>query len=149
MAMPNGFTSNWSYLKTELNWLERLLLVAVSRQQQERKTVDRVARSQADRVSAHWWKGLVSLEGKRAYDEHRPPTTSQKMGYQQKLRARIEASGQNGIVLLLPLLCDRLQLTPFEKNLLLMGIAPEVNRRYGQLYQYLQGTTESELPSLE
>lgn len=148
--MPNGFASNWTYLKTELNWLERVLMVAVSRQQQERKAIDRIAQSQADRVSAHWWKGLMSLNGKGAYDEHRPPASSQqKTGYQQKLQARIEASRQNGVVLLVPLLCDRLQLTLFEKNLLLMAIAPEVNRRYGRLYQYLQGTTDSDLPSLE
>ncbi|MGF1516015.1 MAG: AAA family ATPase [Elainellaceae cyanobacterium] len=147
--MPNGFASNWAYLKTELNWLERVLMVALSRQRQEQKAINRVARSQADQVSAHWWKGLVSLDGKPAYDEHRPKATSPSVGYQQQLQTRIQASDQNGVVLLLPLLRDRLQLTLFEKNLVLMALAPEVNRRYSRLYQYLQSSADSELPTLE
>ncbi|MEO0406426.1 MAG: hypothetical protein AAF289_03645 [Cyanobacteria bacterium P01_A01_bin.135] len=147
--MSKGFSSNWAYIKTELSWLERVLMTAVSRQQQERKRVNQVAQSPADQATAHWWKGLVSLDGKSYYDEHRPPATAKKSGYHKQLQSRIEASYQSGILLVLPYLCDRLQLNRFEKNLLLMGIAPEVNRRYSRLYHYLQGDSETELPSLE
>jgi hypothetical protein len=41
-------------------------------------------------------------------------------------------------VLALPQLRDRLQLTPFEKNVLLLALAPEVNQRFGRLYSFLQ-----------
>ncbi|MGB6014782.1 MAG: AAA family ATPase, partial [Nodosilinea sp.] len=40
-------------------------------------------------------------------------------------------------VLALPQLRDRLQLTRFEKNVLLLALAPEVNQRFGRLYSYL------------
>ena len=70
---PNeGFKDNWAYLKTELGWLDRMLMMALSRYRQEKKEVDRVAQSKADKVSSHWWKGVISLDGKIAYDEHRP-----------------------------------------------------------------------------
>lgn len=135
------FQNNWAYLKAELAWLDRVLSVAIARQRQEQKTVDRVAQSRADRVTSHWWKGLVALDGTAGHDEIRPrpanrshPATS----YQQQMEARIRASLQQGIALGLPQLRDRLKLTAFEKNLVLFSLAPEINRRYAKLYSYLE-----------
>lgn len=160
--MPNeqpnlaAFTDNWAYLKTELAWLDRVLMVAVSRQRKEAKGVDRVAQTAADRVSSHWWQGVISLEGKIAYDEHRPEASveagTQRGRYQQQLESKIRASLGGGIFLALPGLSDRLQMPAFEKNLILLALAPEVNRRYGSIYQFLQGeekSTESDLPTVD
>ncbi len=151
-----AFADNWAYLKTELAWLDRVLMVAVSRLRKEEKGIERVAQSAADRVSRHWWQGVVSLEGKIAYDEHRPQNkgevAAQRGRYQQQLAAKIAASQAEGIFLALPELSDRLQLPLFEKNLVLMALAPEVNRRYGEIYQFLQGETEtagSDLPTVD
>lgn len=150
---PEPFADNWAYLKTELNWLDRVLMVAVARQRQDTKHLDRIAQSRADRVSSHWWKGIVSLDGKVAYDEHRTATSSSqpRVGYQQQLDARIKLSHQQGIMLALPLLRDRLQLSAVEKNIVLMSLAPEVNRRYARLYRYLQGEEHSktDLPTVD
>ncbi|MGG6293407.1 AAA family ATPase [Leptolyngbya sp. AN02str] len=151
------FTDNWTYLKTELAWLERVLMAAVSRQRKESKEIDRIAQNRADRVTSHWWRGIISLEGTPAYDEHRPstPTTMPsvpKPSYQQQLDQRIAATQQQGVVLALPLLCDRLQLNSFEKNLVLMALAPEVNRRYANLYRFLQeeeSHSKLDLPTME
>lgn len=152
-----GFADNWAYLKTELNWLERVLMLSVARHRQERRTVNRVAQNRADRVSSHWWKGVVSLDRAPAYDEHRKVSRStsdsaQRGGYQQQLETRIRDSRAQGIMLALPSLRDRLQLSLFEKNMVLMGLAPEVNRRFAKMYRYLQGQPEddiSDLPTVE
>lgn len=157
---PLGFSDNWAYLKTELNWLDRVLMLAVARYRQDKRSVDRVAQTPADRVSSHWWKGVVSLEGNVAYDEHRNVSKSssaaansaKRVGYQQQLEARIQASYRQGTVLALPSLRDRLNLTPFEKNVVLISLAPEVNRRYARLYRYLQSQDErvhTDLPTVE
>ena len=69
------FTDNWAYLKTELAWLDRLLMVAVSRQKREIEEVDDFALSDQDRVTSHWWKGIVTLQSKPGYD-HAPPPRS-------------------------------------------------------------------------
>ncbi|HEY9894501.1 MAG TPA: AAA family ATPase [Candidatus Sericytochromatia bacterium] len=138
------FSNNWAYLKAELTWLDRVLGMAIARQRQETKVVDRVARSRVDRVTSHWWRGLVTLEGETAYDSPaenpRQRSTIPKAGYQQQLEAKIQVSQQRGIVLGLPLLCSRLQLGTAEKNLLLMALAPEISGRYARLYNYLQDT---------
>ncbi|MBW4490576.1 MAG: hypothetical protein KME12_22590 [Trichocoleus desertorum ATA4-8-CV12] len=140
------FQNNWAYLKAELTWLDRILSVAIARQRQEQKTVDRVAQSRADRVTSHWWKGLVTLEGTAGHDEIRPRPThrsSPAPGYQQQIEARIQASSQQGVALGLPQLRDRLKLTAFEKNLVLFSLAPEINRRYAKLYSYLHQESSS------
>lgn len=135
------FLDNWSYLRTELNWLDRLLAVAVARQRKEVKEVERVSRSAADRVTSHWWKGLLNLDGDPSYDspaDGRRKATPSQASYQQQLDAKIQVSQQRGIRLGIPSLCQRLELSVFEKNLLLMALAPEVSRRYGRIYNYLQ-----------
>ena len=153
---PSFFADNWAYLKTELNWLDRLLMVAVSRYRKDIRGIDRVAQTAADRVSSHWWRGMIFLDGKASYDDQRPPILAgapspQRGRYQQQLEERIHLSQGQGVVLALPLLCDRLQLSVFEKNLLLLALAPEVNRRYGHIYRFLQGEegAGSDLPTVD
>jgi ATPase family associated with various cellular activities (AAA) len=156
---PAEFIDNWTYLKTELVWLDRVLMTAVARQRKEVKEIERVAQNRADRATSHWWKGLISTEGKAAYDEYRKPTQTAiassdgtKLSYQQQLETKIRASQQKGVVLGLPLLCDRLNLTVFEKNLVLMSLAPEINRRYARIYRFLQGeeiSTKTDLPTVD
>lgn len=150
----DGFADNWSYLRTELGWLDQVLLAAVARQRKQTKEIDRIAQNRADRVTSHWWKGIVSLEGHPSYDEHRKPSTpaAPKVGFHQQLELRIQSSQKKGVVLGLPLLRDRLRLTPFEKNVILVGLAPEINRRYARLYRYLKGDDDlpdSDLPSVD
>lgn len=151
-AAPIPFADNWAYLKTELNWLERLLMVAVSRQRQEAKTVDRVAKTRADRATSHWWQGVVTLDGVKGYDDCRPPASRKSSGsYQQQLQARISATQAKGIILALPTLCDRMGLSKFEKSLILLTLAPEVNSRFSRLYRYLQSedSARGDLPTVD
>ncbi len=141
--MDDAFPDNWTYLRTELNWLDRVLAGAVARQRQDTKAINQIAKTRADQVTSHWWKGLVQLEGAIAGDSpadlpRRSPTT--KLSYQQRLDQRIAASQRQGIVLGLPALCQQLDLSAFEKNVVLMALAPEVSRRYGRIYNFLQDT---------
>lgn len=145
------FADNWTYLRTELNWLDRILGTAVARQRKEVKEVERVARSQADKATSHWWKGLIAIDGEVAGDS--PADTARhrstvKTSYQQQMEARIQATTEKGITLGLPSLCQKLQLTTFEKNLVLMALAPEISRRYGSIYSYLQDTERSKTGGL-
>ncbi|WOD41350.1 ATP-binding protein [Nodosilinea sp. E11] len=147
MSNPDGpnaeriapFADNWAYLKTELAWLDRLLMVAVSRQKRELQELDDFALADQDRVTRHWWKGIISFTGQPGYDNIRPPKAARggSSSYVQQLEARIVVSQRQGVVLALPQLRDRLQLTLFEKNVLLLALAPEVNQRFGRLYSYL------------
>ncbi|MGI8935379.1 MAG: hypothetical protein ACR2FS_15030 [Phormidesmis sp.] len=148
------FADNWAYLKTELSWLDRLLMLAIARQRKETKAINKIAQTSADRVSSHWWKGVISVS-KPAYDDCRVPTQTKRSpaSYQQQLESRIAVSAKGEVVLALPSLRHYLNLTLFEKNLILLALAPEVNRRYGRLYHYLQTgedkATVSDLPTVD
>ncbi|MEM9767600.1 MAG: hypothetical protein AAF892_06965 [Cyanobacteria bacterium P01_D01_bin.71] len=137
------FENNWAYLKTELRWLDRMLMIAVARKRQNDKTMQRAGNSPADQVTSHWWKGIITVN--RGIDDRegpplkrQPQTAITTVTYSQQLQARVQACQQAGIVLALPLLRAHLQLSEVEKNIVLMAIAPEINRRYGRLYDYLQ-----------
>jgi hypothetical protein len=128
------FADNWAYLKVELNWLEKVLLTAATRQKKENREIDRLSKTKADRASSAWWQGLIEVEGRAGHDS--PPPTG-GMPYAQQLARRLEATASGKLAL--PSLCARLELGSFEKSVILMGLAAEVHRRYGQLYEYLCG----------
>jgi len=141
------FSDNWTYLRAELNWLDRVLSLAIAKQRKDTTDIDRIAKSRVDRITSHWWKGLISVDGEISSDSpaempHRRAIATTKLSYQQQMDAKVQASRNQGIVLGIPSLCDRLQLSPFEKNLVLMTLAPEISRRYGRLYNYLQATEQ-------
>ena len=147
------FANNWAYLETELSWLERLLLVAVSQQRKNLKSVTRVAKTSSDKATSDWWQGLVAIKS-RAYDDAAPKKTNDRpfLGYQKTLDQRILLSRAKNIALGLPAMQTSLGLSLFEKKLVLMALAPEVQVRYGKLYHYLQLGTHcptGALPTLE
>ena len=65
------FENNWAYLKTELRWLDRVLMMAVARKRQDDKVLHRVANSTADQVTSHWWKGIITVS--RGIDDREGP----------------------------------------------------------------------------
>ncbi|MEL6259750.1 MAG: AAA family ATPase [Cyanobacteria bacterium J06626_6] len=144
------FADNWAYLKTELAWLDRLLMLAIARQRKDAYVVNKVAATHADQLSSHWWKGVISVPNP-GYDDCRVPSAKKTCratgGYQNQLESRIKISAQGSVVLALPSLRHYLNLSLFEKNLILMVLAPEVNRRYGKLYHYLQTGEETAAPT--
>lgn len=132
------FANNWAYLDTELSWLERLLLVAVSQQRKNLKSVARVAKTSSDQATSDWWQGLIAVKN-RAYDDMAPKSGERSSpGYQKILDQRILLSRASKVCLGLPTMQIALGLSLFEKKLVLMVLAPEVQVRYAKLYHYLQ-----------
>ncbi len=149
------FRDNWSYLKVEMNWLERILLNAVAKARVVEAKTNRHGKTAADRASRDWWMGLMSFE-KVGYDSPQPSanpsansSTKPAQSYQQQLDARIRQSQAVGVQLVLPALCDRYALSQFERQALLLAIAPEVHRRYGELCGYLSGQASVGLPTVD
>ena len=142
------FRDNWSYLKVELNWLERILLNAAAKMRKTDAITARFAKTKADRATHSWWEGLVTLE-KVGYDSPPVSAAPKSLTYQQQIDLRINASQTQGIPLALPALCDRHNLSLFEKQTILLALAPEVHRRYGELCGYLTGHDGVSLPNVD
>ena len=134
------FRDNWSYLKIEMSWLERILLNAVAKARVQEAKLNRHAKTNADRATRDWWEGIVSFE-KVGYDSPPPARrVNPDQSYQQQLDSRIKQSQAAGIELMLPRLCDQYNLSLFERQTILLAIAPEIHRRYGELCGYLAGS---------
>ncbi|MEO0350595.1 MAG: hypothetical protein AAF282_11175 [Cyanobacteria bacterium P01_A01_bin.15] len=132
------FPNNWVYLETELTWLERLLLVAVAQQRKTLKSVTRVAKTSSDKATSDWWQGLITVKNRTYDDIALKPAERPSLGYQQVLDQRIRLSQAGQVSLGLPTMQTVLGMSLFEKKLVLMALAPEVQVRYGRLYHYLQ-----------
>jgi len=124
-----------------MSWLERILLNAVAKARIQEAKLNRHAKTNADRATRDWWEGIVSFE-KVGYDSPPPARrVNPDQSYQQQLDSRIKQSQAAGIDLVLPRLCDRCKLSLFERQTILLAIAPEIHRRYGELCGYLAGST--------
>ncbi|NJK33564.1 MAG: hypothetical protein HC919_00660 [Oscillatoriales cyanobacterium SM2_2_1] len=135
--MSSPFGSNWVYLKAELAWLDRLLMRAITRQQQNQKVVNRVAQTAADRASSHWWQGFVNIDPSQGGSMIKvTPVSHHPRG---RYGDRLQSSQEQGVVLAIPDLCQKLNLRSWERNTLILCLAPEINRRYEKLYAYLNG----------
>lgn len=130
------FADNWSYLKAELAWLDRVLMRSLSKQRQSNQEIDRVAKSPVDRSTSHWWKGFIAIDPSKG-GSLVPQQTPQNQHPLGRYGDRIEASRHQNIRLAIPTLCDRLELSHFERDLLILCLAPEISRRYERLYTFL------------
>ncbi|RPJ61098.1 MAG: ATP-binding protein [Acidobacteria bacterium] len=68
---------------------------------------------------------------------------------QLRIRARVAASLRAGVRLSLPRLARLFRLSPFDVDALLICLAPELDRRYGKLYAYLQDDVTQKAPSVD
>lgn len=132
----NKFADNWSYLKAELAWLDRVIMRAIAKQKQLSKEIDRISRSEVDKATSHWWKGFITLDPPNG-GRQVPPKSSPELCALIRYGDRIAGSQSQSINLMIPTLCDRLKLGKFERDLLVLCLAPEVNRRYEKLYAVL------------
>ena len=141
------FADNWSYLKAELAWLDRVLMRSLAKQRQTNQEVDRVAKSDADRATSHWWKGFIAIDpskGGGQVPKHSPQIPHPLGRYGDRLEA------SHNIRLAIPTLCDRLELGHFERDLLILCLAPEISRRYERLYEFLNNdNTNSKHPTVD
>jgi hypothetical protein len=70
-------------------------------------------------------------------------------GLQEEIEARRAASRRSGTFLALPRLSELFGLTRFEEECLIIGLAPEIDRKYEKLYAYLQDDATRRRPSVD
>jgi hypothetical protein len=148
--VSNKFADNWSYLKAELAWLDRVITRAISKQRQLNREIDRISRSEVDKATSHWWKGFITLDPANGGMQlpqisqvQQQPSSDSAQVCTSRYGDRIAASLAQSVSLTIPTLCDRLKLGKFERDLLVLCIAPEVNRRYEKLYVVLNNDDSS------
>ena len=138
------FQDNWSYLKAELAWLDRVIMRAIAKHRQHNREIERVAHSAADKVTSHWWKGFITLDPSKGGSKIDYDYESQVFVHPHgRYGDRVVASIEQGIELTIPTLCQHLNLGKFERDLIVLCLAPEISRRYEKLYAFLNSDDDN------
>lgn len=142
-----AYATNLEYLRDELQRLDLLLADAIAR-----------FRHQRDQTVPQEFQGFYlsdaeidQLVARGNLPEPMSDTeTRQKAAYCYKvLQQRVAASVEAGLWLRLPHISKSFGLSPFEQDLLLLALAPEIDSRYQKLYAYLQDNVERKRPTVD
>jgi len=156
----NAYQNSWEYLSEELRRLDLLLYIQAlqsRKQQQQEYEFTAIA-------SAAWdeFRGLVLSEEEidnllsENISERRHASAldiSDLVEALEKMRAQIKekrkVSIEQGVYLSLPHLSYLFQLTPFEEQIVLFCLAPELDRKYERIYAYLQNDITQKKPGVD
>jgi len=147
MTMPTSgaYADNWEHLADELAWLDLLLSAHVA-QAQAIATNTRnpalaglyISGEEIDRLLAAPRAPAPPASWQAPIDEHA-----------RGIAARRGASEASGQYLALPRLAQLFGLSPWEERIVLICLAPELDRRYEKLYAYLQDDITRRRPSVD
>lgn len=147
-ALP-GYANSIAHLKAELERLDLLL----------RRQVERLRRRQppGEPLPALYISDAeidALLDQGDGRDDHAGQEAEQRLTaahhvLSARIAAQIVASRARRVVLRLDLMMRRCGLTPLERDLLLVALAPEIAPRYRRLYAYLQDDATLRRPELE
>ncbi len=147
-TMPN-YQNNLEHLKDELGKLDLLIQVRIVAFRQAGQTpfpTDPthmyISHEEVDQLL----KPLPAWQGVRAASKDIQVSLER---HQQELRKKVGHSLQQGIFLALPQLTHIFSLSPFEVEILLICLAPELDRKYDKLYAYLQDDITRKKPSVD
>jgi hypothetical protein len=140
------YATNLDHLQAELHCLNVRLAQAVQQLRAQRDN-DLPAEVQGWYISETAIDRLVHDSTSAAAPE--TDDLTDKIAYlQATIRQQIAASEVAGVPLRLPHLAQVFDLTPFETQVLLLALAPEVDQRYQTLYAYLQDHVEQRRPTV-
>jgi ATPases of the AAA+ class len=149
---PAAYTNSWDHLSDELQRLDLLIRLQLLRQ---RRTQPPNPLDQ--------FRGLVVTETEVASllagsadsageddDKIEEDALVAVLGeIEREITGRQTSSQQQGIRLSLAHLNELFQLTPLQQNVLLLALAPQLDRKYEKLYAYLQDDVTRKAPTVD
>jgi ATPase family associated with various cellular activities (AAA) len=145
--MPPYYTTNLDHLRDELRRLDLLLERAVL-QFRARRDQDKSSEFRGLYISDEEIDDLMTVSDenpRKAWAE----TDNQVELLHNAIQQRVNESRAAGVTLRLPHLCAVFGLSPFETDLLLLALAPELDLHYQKLYAYLQDDVTHKRPSVD
>lgn len=145
--MSDGYGSNWEYLEAELAHLHLLIGREVLRWRRRGST-----------QPADIFKGVFISDGevdqllgetpdRQAGDDEIEALQLRAGALREEIRQRRRVTVEQGTYISLAHLAHLFGLTPFEEELILLALAPEIDLKYEKLYAYLQDDLTRKTPS--
>jgi len=142
--MAEAYRNNLDHLQDELGWLDLIIRLGVL---------------QAKAGCRSWGGACVTDQGveEMLRPGERPPERSaeeaellrQIDAKRQEIAARVNASKEQGNVLRLPQVQGLFALSPFELDVIIVCLAPELDTRYERLFGYLHDDVTRRRPSVD
>ena len=144
------YANNFEHLEDELRWLDLLIRSKCRSLPLQNQTSAETQLARAAYITpaeAEWLLDRPVASGASSAE------AAALLGQIQQLRARIdqrvERTLQQGVFLALPQLCRLFGLSGFERQAVLICLAPELRRKYDRLYAYLQDDITRKRPSVD
>src|SRR5262245_26864271 len=150
------YAANWEHLSDELQWLDMLIQLRLLSERRETQPTtptimdqfkglvisdEEVSRLLTDTSSRRPDDGLSDKEQAEWRE------LAQSIGrLESRIQERLAAGASEAAYLALPVLARLFQLTPFETQIVLLCLAPELDRKYEKLYAYLQDDVTRKRP---
>ena len=145
--MIEPYESVWEHLREELDWLDATLEVAVHQFVRPKRPVELEQFGGLILGHAEVVEELRTVPGRGLRPEGRSGADLERR--RQRLDSRREATESAGHFVPFFHLIRTLHLSPFEERCLLLGFAPEIDRRYERVFAYLQDDVTRKLPTVE
>jgi len=147
-----GYASNQSHLKDELKKLDLMIQLQKRRLQQAQTGPESQALPPASPVyiSDEEVEGLLRQNGRPLADDATSTQIREVIrNLQTEIEQKVKESLKAGTFLALPQLAHVFGLSPFEQQVLILCLAPELDRKYDKLYAYLQDDITRKKPSVD
>jgi len=150
-----AYNDGFAHLADELRWLNRVIAAHVLRLRRV-DFYDRLKNFRDFFIADEEIDALLAagiFEPEETSGDEGKKLSEQLLAQAQELRRVIslkvkEALAQN-VVLPFAHLTQRFQLSEFEQQVLLIGLAPQIDARYEKLYAYLQNDVAKKFPSVD
>jgi len=146
--MSEAFLNNWEYLNAELARLD--LLVQAEVVKCRRLAMDnRLDSFRSVFISEDEVKQLLGTSESDPHVDEVKELRDRAELMRKEIWSRRQASTEQGVYLSLPHLARIFRLSPFEEDLVLICLAPEIDLKYERLYAYLQDDVTRRLPTVQ
>jgi ATPase family associated with various cellular activities (AAA) len=146
----SAYASHFEHLSDELKWLDLVIQLEVARLRSRTQPFQQLAVNQQVYIGheeVDWLLSEASLPDleSNALD----PIHRQIAQLRQHIQARVAVSLEQGVFLSLIQLARTFGLSPFEMQVVVICLAPELHRKYDRLYAYLQDDITRKKPSVD
>src|SRR5205823_5566831 len=144
------YQDNYDHLADELRRLDLLIQLRVMGFRQKARAAQEAASSQPTYISHGEVDWLLTQEESFISDNPEIKEIRRQLDLiESRINAKISRSLEQGIFLALPQLACLFALSPFEMQMVIICLAPELRRKYDKLYAYLQDDITRKKPSVD
>lgn len=144
------YPDSYAHIEDELRKLELLLRLRVKAYQMQVHALKQATVSQTMYISHEEVNSLLGEDN--TFLINNDELQNLKQDYEilkEKIKAKVSESQKRGVLLYLAQLAELFDLSPFEYDIVIICLAPELRRKYDRIYAYLQEDITRHKPSVD